>query len=246
MKLSDSSIIDIDLGLITSIISAVEQAVTDDIPRERKERHLETDNYLAFLRGDYINQNLRDKAGVVGGTLLPFKRYGWKGRLLIDPEHKLTFSVTSQSNLQQIPRKHRAKPHFLQTLLYEENGKLNGKFQQTSFFQMDGFDDDTYNADFEDIVGDTLESFDGYHHCVIAYQSKHDELVDVKLILLDQWFNVVEEHSLNHLRKPDFSQLTSEVYAAESSQSEHNKATRNLTKLKPGIKPGLWEEEKKG
>lgn len=102
------------------------------------------------------------------------------------------------------------------------------------------------HTDFEDIVGDTLESFDGYHHCVIAYQSKHDELVDVKLILLDQWFNVVEEHSLNHLRKPDFSQLTSEVYAAESSQSEHNKATRNLTKLKPGVKPGLWEEEKKG
>lgn len=246
MRFSEDSVIELDLNIIMGAIRAVEKTVTEDIPHERDDRRLETDNYLAFIRGDYINQNLRRMCTIEDGELLPFKRYGWKGRLLFDREHKLTYSITSQSNLQQIPRKHRTKPHFLQTLLYMENGGLEGKYQQMSMFPMDRFDADTYDSDFEDIVGGSFDASDGYRHCVITYQSKRDELVDIKLVLLDKMFNVVEEHSLNHLRKPDFSLLTSSTFTKDTAVQEHNKATRSLTRLKPGIKPGLWKEEKEG
>lgn len=243
MKFSANSHIEYDINIIMSAIRAVEKAITEDIPREQKERHLETNNYIAFIRGDYINQNLKDFALVEGGELLAFKRYGWKGRLLIDRENKLSYSITSQSNLQQIPRKHRTRPHFLQTLLNKENGDLEGRYQQMAMYDMDQFDSDTYDYDFEDIVGGAFDPSEGYRHCVIAYQSVRDELIDIKLVLLDGMFNIVEEHSLNHLRKPDFSQLTYSTPAQDTAVQEHNRATRGLTSLKPGIKPGLWEEE---
>lgn len=246
MRFSEDSQIECDANIIMSAIRAVEKAVTEDIPRELKERHLETNNYISFLRGDFINQNLRDFVVVEGGQLLPIKRYGWKGRLLVDRENKLTYSITSQSNLQQIPRKHRTKPHFLQTLLYIENGDLESRYQQMTMYDMDLFDPDTYGNDFTDIVGGAFDPSDGYRHCVIAYQSVRSELTDIKLFLLNSSFNVVEEYSLNHLRKPDFSQLTYSTPTEEATVQEHNRATRGLTSLKPGIKLGLWEEEKKG
>lgn len=246
MRFSADSHFEYDINIIICAIRAVEKAVTEDVPRELKERHLETQNYLAFIRGDYINQNLRDFVEAEGGELLPFKRYGWKGRLLLDRVNKLTYNITSQSNLQQIPKKHRIKPHFLQTLLNKENGDLQGRYQQMTMYDMDQFDSDTYDYDFEDIVGGAFDPSEGYRHCVIAYKSVRDELIDIKLVLLDGMFNIVEEYSLNHLRKPDFSQLTYDAPVEETAVQEHNRATRGLTSLKPGIKPGLWEEEKKG
>lgn len=246
MKFSADSQIEFDENIIMSAIRAVEQAVTEDVPREMRERHLETNNYIPFIRGDYINQNLRKFAEAEGGELIAFKRFSWKGRLLLDRTNKLSYSITSQANLQQIPKKHRIRPHFLQTLLNKENRDLEGRYQQMAMYEMDQFDSDTYDYNFEDIVGGAFDPSEGYRHCVIAYQAVRDELIDIKLVLLDAMFNVVEEHSLNHLRKPDFSQLTYSNPVESAATQEHNRATRELTKLKTGIKPGLWEDEKEG
>ena len=67
MKFSADSQIEFDEKIIMSAIRAIEQAVTEDVPRELRERHLETNNYIPFIRGDYINQNLRKFAEAEGG-----------------------------------------------------------------------------------------------------------------------------------------------------------------------------------
>lgn len=242
MKFATDSIIDFDINIIMHAIHAIEKAVSEDIPRQITENLLETNNYLAFIRGDFINSNLRELTASGYGELLPFHRFGWQGRLLIDRLNRLTYSITTQANLNQIPRKHRQKPHFLQTLLAVENGDLKGCGRQLTLYDMDPFEQDTYHADFNDIVNGFFGCFDGYRHCVITYQARQDEITDINLVLLDSQFAVVEEYSLNEFRRPDFSQLTISVSSDDAVEREtHNVATKSLTKLKKGIKPVLKE-----
>lgn len=245
MKFAADSIIDFDIDIIMSAINAIEKAVSEDIPRQTSENQLETNNYLSFIRGDFINSNLRKLTVSSGGELLPFQRFGWKGRLLVDRFNKLTYSITTQANLNQIPQKHRRKPHFLQTLLAVENGDLEGQYRQMTLYGMDQFEHDTYHADFDDIVNGFIDASEGYRHCVIAYQAQHDEVTDIKLVLLDSQFAVVEEYSLNDFRRPDFSLLTASALPEDAVEREaHKVATKNLTKLKKGIVPGLQESAK--
>lgn len=242
MKFATDSIIDFDIDVIMNAIHAIEKAVSEDVPRQLSENHLETNNYLAFIRGDFINSNLRELTTSGCGELLPFQRFGWRGRLLVDRLNRLTYSITTQANLHQIPRKHRQKPHFLQTLLAVENSDLEGYGRQLTLYDMDSFEQETYHADFDDIVNGFFDSSEGYRHCVITYQAQRDEVTDISLVLLDSKFAVVEEYSLNEFRRPDFSQLTVSASSDDAVEREvHNVATKSLTKLKKGIKPGLRE-----
>lgn len=242
MKFTDNSIINFDIDVIMGAIHAIEKAVSEDVPRQLSEAHLETNNYLAFIRGDFINSNLRELTTSGCGELLPFQRFGWRGRLLVDRPNRLTYSVTTQTNLNQIPRKHRQKPHFLQTLLAMENGDLEGCGRQMTLYDMEQFDYNAYRADFDDIVNGFFDISEGYRHCVLAYQAQRDVVTDIRLVLLDSQFAIVEEHCLNDFRRPDFSLLTASTLAEKSDEREaHNVATKSLTKLKKGVKPGLRE-----
>ena len=81
--------------LLSRIVRAVDKTIAEDIPQERREKELETKNYLAHIRGDYLNNNLRRLVAIDGIELHPFRRYGWEGRILIDRENKITIGVTT-------------------------------------------------------------------------------------------------------------------------------------------------------
>ena len=236
---------EIDDVLLSAIVRAIDKAVSEDVPNQLRELNLETNNYIAFIRGDFINQNLRNLAIEEGGLLHSFQRYGWSGRLLISRDSRLTISITTESNLAIIPRKQRTRPHFTQSILHRMNGDLHGQFEQTRLFNTEPFDDEVYAKDFDDIINGAFEPEDGYRHCVVAYRVSGNELVDVKLVVLDPWFNIVTEVSLIDYMKPDFARLTASVTAENEAREEHNAATRQLTSVKTGIKPTLREGEKK-
>lgn len=231
-------------SLLSAIVRAIDKAVSEDVPNQLRTMPLETNNYIAFIRGDFINQNLRAFAIEEGGLLHAFKRFGWSGRILINRESKLTISITTQTNLSLIPRKSRQRPHFMQSVLHSMNGDLRGKYEQTRLFETDLFETEEYAKDFEDIINGAIMPEDGYRHCVVAYRTYGSELLDVKLVVLDPWFNTVIEESLNEYMKPDFARLTDSAPAEEAAREEHNTATHRLTSLKPGVKPVLREGEK--
>ena len=124
------------------------------------------------------------------------------------------------------------------------NGDLHGRYEQTRLFDTDPFDDEIYAKDFDDIINGAFDPEDGYRHCVIAYRATGNELVDVKLVVLDPWFNVVTEESVADYMKPDFARLTASVTAENGAREDHNAATRRLTSVTAGIKPALREGEK--
>ena len=45
--------------VVSRIVRAIDKTIAEDIPQERREKDLETKNYIAHIRGDYLNSNLR-------------------------------------------------------------------------------------------------------------------------------------------------------------------------------------------
>ena len=231
---TDNPELNIDLSMV---VRAIEKAVSEDIPRQLSEHPMETNNYIGLMRGDWINQNLRAFAPIDDYELLRIQRYGWKGRIIINRDKRITLSVCTEANLRTIPLKQRSRPHYAMSLLKVQNGDLQGMYQQQWLYPIEPFEDQVLEEDYDDIIGGAIDPAEGYRHYFVTYKASGDELTDVKLVLMDPYFNVVSEQSLNHLIKPDFSRLTNSILSIdESTPQTHREATRGLSKLKPGLR----------
>ena len=69
------------------------------------ENALETNNALMMKKGDYINDNLRHQVVNDNIELIPFRRYGWEGRILWDHVNKITYTIVTIQTLKMIPKK---------------------------------------------------------------------------------------------------------------------------------------------
>jgi hypothetical protein len=225
------------------VVRAIDKAIADDIPLYLSENFKETNNALGQYRGDCINTNLRQMVVTDDITLIPFQRYGWSGRLLVDRIDKVTYTITTQQNLKAIPQKKgRTRPHFLQSILAVENADYRGQYEQTSFYPVEIFDQDILQQDFETIIAGLIAPEEGYRHYIIAYTASYNELRDVRLDFLDRKFNVVDTQSLNKYIKPDFARLTAPEISEGTSEEIPDHSRRPL-KLKPGLRPMLPENE---
>lgn len=66
------------------IVRSVEKAIAEDVPQYLREHHKETNNAIIQLRGDYINDNLRNMVVGENIELVPFKDiHGMEESLLI-------------------------------------------------------------------------------------------------------------------------------------------------------------------
>lgn len=234
-----------DENILRRIVCAIDKAIADDIPQYLQEHHKETNNAIMQLRGDCINDNLRSFVVTDDVKLIPFKRYSWHGRLLVDHRNKITYSITTQNNLHAIPKKKdRTRPHFLQSMLAKENGSYEGQYVQETLFPMEMFDDETLENDYNDIIAGMLNPSEGYRHYVISYNAVNDELLDVKLEFLDKHFSTIAEASLNSYINPDFARLTNLGLETVDVSADSHENVRDILGLKAGLRPSLKEIEK--
>lgn len=228
------------------IVHAVNKAVTDDIPRYLSEHHKETNNAVGLLRGDYINENLRKYVVTNGVELIPFKRSSWQGRIIVDRNNKITYSITTQNTLNSIPKKERTRPHYLQSLLAVENSECKCQYIQQTLFPIESFDDKTLESDYNEIFASLVNPKEGYIHYVISYEAKNNELLDIKLEILDRNFNVVFEKNIIEYIEPDFAKLTEVNIDTDETSNSSSDNIRNILGIKNGIRPALREIEKEG
>lgn len=230
--------------IVRRIVRAVDKAIADDVPQYLRENYRETNNVTGQLRGDCINDNLRKLVVFEGVELIPFQRFGWHGRILIDRRSKITYTITSQANLKAIPRKKgRNRPHFLQSVLAIENCGYTGDCKQLTLFPMEKFDEDTLQKDFNDIIAGIFNPKEGFRHYVVAYHSIRDELFDIRLEFLDKGFNTIDSTSLNEYIKPDFSRLTDNMSVDDDLPNTPVISARGLISVKAGIRPQLRDVE---
>lgn len=236
--------IKINENLMRRIVRAIDKAIADDVPQYLREQHKETNNAAIQLRGDCINDNLRNL--VIGGNIefVPFKRYVWEGRMIVDRADKITYTITTQKTLRAVPRKQRNKPHFLQTILYKENGGYEAPIKQMTLMDIFPFEEDVLEDDYNSIVGDLIDYAEGYRHYIIAYEAENSELRDIQLEFLDKDFNIIAAASLNEYIKPDFARLTDVEPVDEVLEDETDGESKGLVAIKSGLRPKLREVQK--
>ena len=105
-----------DEMMVRRTVRAIQKAIEEDVPDFCRENHMETMNSVRYVRGDKINDNLRNHVVSEDTILISFKRYSWDGRMLIDQKNCITYTITTQQNLAAIPKKNRSCPHFLQSI----------------------------------------------------------------------------------------------------------------------------------
>lgn len=233
--------------LIKGIVYSIDKAIGDDTQQYLREHHRETNNALILLRGDFINTNLRNY--VVNGDIdfVPFKRYGWSGRIVIDRKECITYSIITEGTLSAVPKKkNRETPHYLQSILYAENKECIARERQMTLedFGITIFDTDVLEEDFEKISQGMINVEEGYRHYIVAYVAENGEIKDINLKFLDKDFNIVDETSLMQFIKPDFAQLTN-VGPTEDGDEATKSDRRGLVTIKDGVKPKLRKIEKK-
>lgn len=231
-------------NLMRRIVRAIDKAIVDDVPEYLREHHKETNNAIIQYRGDCINDNLRKL--VVGGAveLVPFKRCAWQGRLIVDRSEKITYTIANQKTLRIIPKKWRSKPHFLQSILYIENGGYEATVKQMSLLDSLPFEEEDMENDYNAIVAGLINPSEGYRHYVISYDAEGNELKDVQVEFLDKDFNTIEAASLNEYIKPDFSRLTDVEHVDEIPEDETDGESKGLVAIKSGLRPKLREVQK--
>lgn len=231
--------IKVNENLMRRIVRAIDKAITDDVPQYLRENHKETNNAAIHMRGDCINENLRKL--VVGGDIefVPFKRYVWQGRIIVDRAEKITYTITTQKTLRAVPRKQRNKPHFLQTILYMENGGYEAPVKQMTLIGFFPFEAEDLENDYNSIVEGLIDPAKGYRHYVIAYDADGSELRDIQLEFLDKDFNIIATASLNEYIKPDFARLTDVEPVDEDLSDETDGEARGLLAIKSGLRPKL-------
>ena len=222
--------------IMVKIGKSIEKGVGEDIRTYLANSENVTNNAIAFLRGDYINTNIRNMVESDTVEIKLFKRRSWTGCLVLDRLDKFSYSVCAKKTLERIPKNMtRRSPHYLQTILNTENKGEEATGRQMSladfgFSVGSQFTEEEYEEDFLAIMEEALSLADDYRHWVIVYEAEHNSLVGLSAVLLDGEFGVVKELSLMEMMKPDFGSLTS----AETKE-EKKKDAHSLVSVKPGL-----------
>jgi len=244
--LDESNKIVLNELLIRKIVRAVEKGIGEDIRDYLRDNRKETNNALRQMPGDNINENLRQMVVSDGIELIPFTRgIGWDGRILIDRINKRTYTITTKQTLYSIPRKKgRQMPHFLQSVLYCENGACIAQNKQMSLvdYGIVTFDSSELAIDYEKVMGGHISREDNYRHYIVVYETHRGEITDIKLKFLDKDFDIIDECPLNDYIKLDFAKLTA-TRPVEKNETESSKRVHNLVKVKKDIQIPTIDEE---
>ena len=222
------------------IVSAIQKAIEEDFPNCCQERDYETNNHRLLLRGDLINDNLRQNLDGKDLLLLRFDRFGWKARLVVDKVFKRVFCVVTESTINRLKAKGHNYPHYSQTLVQTFNKDLVGNDYQPELFPAE-FSSRDYEYDMAILSESGVVLDRDFHFYYIVFSAKDNEIKNIRLLLLDDQFTVVEEKSLIEFLMPEYPMVSNSVVANEKNKSE--KDASSLVSIKPGVIPRLIEKE---
>jgi len=186
-------------------------ALQDDLPRYLTEFHPDTTNGVPHQIGDWINTNIRKHMTGNNVEVIEFPRYSWRGKIIVDRENHITYTIMREKRLRQVRREKRERPHYLQTIVAILNANLIAPQKQMALFWGDDyalFENEIVEQDYDAIFKGRVDKTDGYHHCAIIYETDRGVLADINILFLDKELDEVARISLNEFIKPDFSKLT--------------------------------------
>ena len=226
--------------LIRTVVACIKQATDDDVKRYLGEFHPGTTNGLPHQIHDWINGHLRDHITSNKVYTVEIKRASWRGRIIVDEEHKYVYSIMRIDRLKSLRKEKRNNPHYLHTIVGLLNKELEAENKQLTLdeYQYCRFSQDELEDDYTRLFGNKVSPSEGYKHCLILFATPKTELYDVRLCIVDKDLEVVEDKPLIDYIKPDYAELT-DVKSKGNISTELEKGTDDNTNeqdIKPLVK----------
>ena len=192
------------------IISCLRGAIEEDLAQYVAANHLATYNALPFLRCDYINTRLEKEFASDNIDVVPFTRYGWGSRIVLDHSNKIAYNIISKNRLKQIMKEalNNKVPHYALLFAYALNNDLQAPQKQMSLFEDYNFDDVVMVGGYNKLIGGQLSNDSGYRYCVISYEVSSGQLVDCEILILDKDLDIVTRVGLVEFITPEYASLT--------------------------------------
>lgn len=223
----------VTLNFSKQLITCIREALEDDLLQFKQERNLATSNGIPFLKGDFINTRLQTEIAGEEIEVIPFSRYGWESRLVVDRKNKVVVNVMSKSRIEQLRKSEPSPtPHYACLFSYMLNNDMKAPDKQMSLFEDYPYSSETMEQGYEKLLGGQLASDEGYLYCVLAYELREGKVYSCELLVLDKDLDLVEKKSLNELLKPDFASLTQENAVLNESENKTPRVTIKADKIK--------------
>lgn len=218
-----------------TIVNAIVKAIREDVPDYFREHSKETNNALPFLRGDFINDNLRRESKSGSLEVLPFRRHSWEGRLIVDRKNNCSYSVVTKNTLLRTLTKQRNSPYYLDSIISVLHSDIIAPGQQLPLFDIAKSDKTSLQQDFDSNFRNLLNAEEGHRHYVIAYDAKGSEIADIEVFLFDKNFNIVDKKSLKEFIQPNIMDLTETMTSSVQRDQEKNEGAKRLVKMRPDL-----------
>lgn len=213
------------------VVDCINMALKDDYSRYLDEFQPDTTNALPLLVGDWINTNISKHLTGENIETITFPRCGWRGKIIIAHEQKLTFSIIREKRIDQIKKEQRDNPHYLQTIFAVLNVDFVAPVKQMNF--LDGFipvfDTEMIESDYNGIFRGAISKDEGFNHCVIAYETDRGMLTDIGILFLDKDLDVVASISMKDYIRPDFAKLTAAENESDDTEPEEESSANLIT-----------------
>lgn len=226
-----------DEKIVSTIVHAINQAVTVGIPMARDDNKRFTTNCYASLGVDVIYEYLHNMVIFDNVLIHQFKRHNWRVVMIIDYNAHNIYFVLSKRNLKSIAKKQdRTWPHYLQSLLHEFHKGYEGRYVQQSLFPSQSFPDAVFKKDVNMILGNLIDPLDNWHIYTIAHEYRNNELIDIRQYFLSPQFDIIDEKDLTQYIIPDYSSIITPVAVHNNAEAEIEEDDE-LFKLKPHSYP---------
>lgn len=216
------------------VVDCINMALQEDLPRYLYAFQPDTTNGLPHQIGDWINTNICKHLVGSNIEIIEFPRYSWKGKIIVDRENRVTYTIMREKRLRQLRREKRDNPHYLQTIVGILNANFIAPKKQINIFGEEyyPFDSEMIEKDYDSIFKGYVDKTDRYNHCAIIYETERGSLADINILFLDKYLDEVSRIPLNEFIKPDFSKLTAEGPGLQQEETSVDESSVGLLTIR--------------
>jgi hypothetical protein len=230
------------------MVYCVKKALTDDLIRYKAEFQPVTTNGVPHQISDFINTNITNLLPENYIKVISFSRSSWSGRIIVDEEHKLVYSIMRGSRLHslQCSKVRKKSPHYIETVAGILNQELRPKEAQMTLgdIELFRFDNAVLQADYNNTFKGAIPQDENYHYGVVVYDTFKGDISDMRLVFLDKNMELIEEQSWSEYIQPDFTELTYAEPASKDNSTPSVKTNKELLKSKKKVPVKRRNEEK--
>lgn len=237
---------DLPNAFLQQICLGLQTAVEVDLPQSRSKLDVDTHNHERNLRWDLIYTNaLRNRCL----SAFPSKSCSWDMALIHEKVTNFLIGLMTEKRFAELQAKQsaRRKMHYIDVFARSFNLEQKSAECQLSLFPKEFADEEIIEeraASLLQELGVDVKCL--RHFALVLFDARGDQLLSVRIVLVDPDLNVVAEHKLNSMLSHEVSPIVETVPVPETPAQNPG---RNLVlkskaqqRKKNGLRPKLPRE----